>query len=1431
MKSTKLLCLFLTFVIILPFILGTTNLITANNRFYSFSDSYIENKLGYNLQTLLHTRQNDGSLLVQVIIIFENKTAMEFGKTQILTLSPKIQLIREWQFIPCAVFKTPLIYIEELVQFPEIKSIWLDQKFRISSLFGNQPDIVPISENLFPNNEFKLDIKDSVDYNELYNGTNVIVALLDTGVDIFHPDLNESILAFGGVSMVEGDPFPLDFHGHGTFCAGIITGDGVLNSTYKGVASGADILNIKVLSYLGIGLWSWIISGIEYAITHGADIISMCFSMPGYPGDPVNLAIDTAVKRGMIIVTAVGDDGPSFSSISAPGMAQSAITVGAFNDFTGKPASFSGRGPSLSFHTKPDLLASGVNITSCRPSIPSNLPINLTDFFTETISYGLPLNDDYTTVNSTSASAAIVTGVVASLLQHSKFLSAEEVKIILQTTADPLSNIPPNIQGTGLINPTKAHLYLDQLGLNASLRENRLYTPSLFSPGYVTSQNASRTLTAFVTDYGSCLAIIESSQNDTFTHLIQGQLAIKYNNNLKWLSEMYLLRELHNLTSEFSVIQSVITDYSVICIFSVEAWPSINAFRINLTLINLEQTPLHNLTIFSLWETDLFMNQSAQNSNDTCEYNSIDDIIYAYDSKNGNTSYIGFTGINPSIAYEINTSSIIRNHIQEDSLQKNDTSLKNMSIAMEWNLTSILNSSKFIRFSQYIGIGNSYSAINQSINSIKSIQSFENMTNLAILSSNLSRIGSLNQPYTSNVLVINLGNIPVNDTLTAFLVNSTDEPVATFFSKYIDLGKLDPYEFRWVNASWNPTEVDIYSAYWIVGTKSLINEIILYLVGFTQEISTDQNFFDNFYARNIFIKDNLIKLHNIFPNYIPTPPQLIYYPGDIAIFNISITTNHYLTDLQITMLEGNIPSDWISINNPSTIQNFGSIQITLSISQNPPIGLFYQKLNISTNDFHIGEIWINFSVQYPSGRILFYKPAKNISFETTYQIDDLLTLWTERLDTVYGSYFDFYNLCITNNYDVDDFGVLKQFYPNFSLATVISLPFQLPYQTSTLKENTTFISNYDLVIICDPEVNLSNEEINTLIEFGQNGGSLFFWIEPEIECVQSSLNLILNSFGIKINDSIDLITTQNFTAPNQHEITLNLTKINLYSFVTFQNYTKTTIFTSYNGSPTFILNDEQGKVLCIGDSSLFNASCISEMDNFRLLNNSINWLLNEKINISVFIHNNSEYLYANQHLSLSIHLTSKNGTDLFENLTLFTYLITPSNRCLYMIFFRVQSGWYNTLYLGEWLNETGPYLLVIYANSPSKVTTYYVQELIFNEPIPPIDGDTDINQRWATRRQIFLGVIIALVITSVILLIFLVQRRQWRRQMTIVELKEKLKRDISNLLSEYHLYVKEIEDLLQKPKIREPDKLRMILDKQERKKELLKKLRKLGKNV
>ena len=148
------------------------------------------------------------------------------------------------------------------------------------------------------------------------NGSGVKVAILDTGIDTAHWDLDDidddplttdpKIVA--NVSFVTGED-AADYHGHGTHVAGIIAGTGNRSAgVYTGVAPGAEIMNVKVLNSSAMGEAADIIDGIDYAVTNGANVISMSLGtmQVGDGSDPVSQKIDWAVRQGVPVVVAAG---------------------------------------------------------------------------------------------------------------------------------------------------------------------------------------------------------------------------------------------------------------------------------------------------------------------------------------------------------------------------------------------------------------------------------------------------------------------------------------------------------------------------------------------------------------------------------------------------------------------------------------------------------------------------------------------------------------------------------------------------------------------------------------------------------------------------------------------------------------------------------------------------------------------------------------------------------------------------------------------------------------------------------------------------------------------------------------------------------------------------------------------------------------------
>lgn len=186
-------------------------------------------------------------------------------------------------------------------------------------------------------------------------GEGVKVAVLDTGVDITHPDLMGNIKV--GMNFTGGSEQDyMDRKGHGTHCAGIIAGvdneQGVV-----GVAPQSELYIGKVLGDDGSGSIQGICEGIMWAVMNKVDIISMSLGCTEDPGSMLQQAVKYAYDNGVVIVAAAGNEA---SHVGWPAIYDEAIAVGAIDDRR-NVAGFS------NFGTQVDVAAPGVEILSTYP--------------------------------------------------------------------------------------------------------------------------------------------------------------------------------------------------------------------------------------------------------------------------------------------------------------------------------------------------------------------------------------------------------------------------------------------------------------------------------------------------------------------------------------------------------------------------------------------------------------------------------------------------------------------------------------------------------------------------------------------------------------------------------------------------------------------------------------------------------------------------------------------------------------------------------------------------------------------------------------------------------------------------------------------------------------------------------------------------------
>jgi len=271
------------------------------------------------------------------------------------------------------------------------------------------------------------------------SGKGVTIAILDTGVNETHPDLDDGKEIFEQ-NFVAGEDTTRDIDGHGTHVAGIAAGSGdASGGQYTGFAPNASILDMRVLGADGTGSLAAIINGVTTAAQRDADIISMSLGVPQSTAgmfrynDPAVEAIRSATGSGSTVVISAGNSGPGPQTISTPGVAGSAITVAAADKTATGLADFSSRGPTLGYFVKPDVTAPGTAITSANKD-----------------------GERYVTFSGTSMAAPAVSGTAALLLESNPGLTPSEIKSRVTGTADTYNGVSVYAQGGGLVNVTDA---------------------------------------------------------------------------------------------------------------------------------------------------------------------------------------------------------------------------------------------------------------------------------------------------------------------------------------------------------------------------------------------------------------------------------------------------------------------------------------------------------------------------------------------------------------------------------------------------------------------------------------------------------------------------------------------------------------------------------------------------------------------------------------------------------------------------------------------------------------------------------------------------------------------------------------------------------------------------------------------------------------
>jgi serine protease AprX len=315
-------------------------------------------------------------------------------------------------------------------------------------------------------------------------GNGVGVAVIDSGISPSNVFGNRIVAFYDFTGGAAVSAAPNDQYGHGTHVAGLIGGSGVPSAgVYPGVATGVNLIGLKVLDGTGQGYTSSVISAIEFAVANraqlGIDVINLSLGHPileASATDPLVQAVEAASRAGIVVVASAGNFGVDpttgevgYAGITSPGDAPSAITVGAVDINGTAPrnddeiAPYSSRGPTwYDGQAKPDVVAPGHALTA----VSNEASTLYTSYPNSRVTASADAVNKYLRLSGTSMAAGVTSGVVALMVEahrnaflwNFKKLSPNTIKAILEYSAttliDPATAQPYDLltQGAGEVN-------------------------------------------------------------------------------------------------------------------------------------------------------------------------------------------------------------------------------------------------------------------------------------------------------------------------------------------------------------------------------------------------------------------------------------------------------------------------------------------------------------------------------------------------------------------------------------------------------------------------------------------------------------------------------------------------------------------------------------------------------------------------------------------------------------------------------------------------------------------------------------------------------------------------------------------------------------------------------------------------------------------
>ena len=1271
-----------------------------------------------------------------------------------------------------------------------------------------------------------------------YNGTGVVIAVLDTGVDPLHPDLSVSAFA----SFVEADTLPLDLIGHGTYAASIAVGNGNMSEgKYAGIAPGATLLSAKVT--LG-GLFaapSWIVSGVEWACSRGADIILLPFNTFGAPGDAVTVAIEEAARKGVFVIAASGDDGPDYLTVMSPGGSAAAFCVGAYDAEKHEIPDFSGRGPSLELLTKPDIVAPGVGVVGAKAGVGlSSLgfgDIGLSDLGNLGGlggllggSLGETVDENFTIADTTTASAAITAGAAAILLQAFDRATPITLGNVLRDTATPIG-YGANDGGAGLLNIQGAFNYLSTKQTPVEPHNRTTGTP-LLALGLVSASGTDASTSMLMSSFGTTIvALDQRNPQDSGIHLMMGMFSLKWNDMDPTNLMMFdVKRELHQValssaTTNYDRQIGILSyDDEVFVTLVVESYNlttysplPLTAFRITPYILNLGSEPIENVSLYVSYSLDIFLD----GRDDHGKYDLDNQQLFAYGlSEDYGNFYVGLNSSIPLSAFEVGNSSEISNHITDNALTGATAFDGSVGLAMQWDF-GVVDVNDPVNVTIALGFGENRTVLDSSIeamwlNEVPNV--IANQGDLIVVEADLPRIVPIGQTYESYAIIMNVG-VYNSSAIAAMVVAENLAGDGALFAKYFSYDVIRPFQAVNITATYRPEGAGIRTAVWAVAAS------LQSVIGLIQNVNTLViGVLDDFLLRDIFITSP-ISSTSVFPKMLPFAPFDVRFPADFGLYSFVLSTTESLGNMTITN-HGNA-SKWgnMSLTSADTIEGFYDFSLFLLV---PPIGMDgYHRCD------YVIETDIEWTTNITLERVLEY-PRAMMLLDTSHgggfgSLLGDMSLGGDTSDLSGGEGTEGLEFPLAEDTpsdtgistsfglgDLGDLGSLTGLLDSFRMTTfsglsnmkknMANLGLDL-VETPGMDLDADLLISFSTVFIIAPTDEYNSTEIEILRDYTSNGGTLIILGDNDDNANISALNPLLMSYGYFFQGSHSEENTTEIVATSRLGAGIQSVWLGSGTYI-MNNQSNAQV--RLNGNSVILLDQSDPEIAIFGSSKIFMNKNLVKCNNSRLLDNLNQYLLRNTLTTATSLSENTTLYPVGESVYVNLHLNDIDGEPVNDLFVAIVYELPNGNLSFFIAGF-VEDGLYSSQFAPGMWDSAGRIngIFIVLGDENYAMTYASVYFFLYDVPPPP---PPDGGFLWLTMPQVAFITSISIFGTLIGGLVY--NRRRMRRRLRIPEIDEDLRHEIDNTLNTLLAAFAQLEELIKREdldRIQKVEALRVLM--------------------